>query len=137
MKLIPLHVEARFHRFWGALTIGSALLLAGCAAFVPERAWANGLLIAYFVVTLGLGGAVFLALANVTGASWHVAFRRIPEALTRLLPFGGAVLLGLLVGIITDRQARSGSKNSGLRPASIWYGRSSIWGYGCFLRGNW
>ncbi len=81
-----------------ALLLGSVgAILLGVSAFIwPDRAWANMLASAFFLVTIGLGGAVFLALANVCGAGWHVAFRRIPEALTGLLPIGGLLLLATL-----------------------------------------
>ncbi|MFV0443036.1 MAG: hypothetical protein ACK5Q5_05665 [Planctomycetaceae bacterium] len=84
-------------RLWG--TLGSLGIATGAAAaFVtPERAWASGLLITYYLATLGLGGAVFIATANVTGAGWHIAIRRIPEALTNLLPISGLLLIGLLL----------------------------------------
>ena len=35
-------------------------------------------------------------MADVTGAGWHVAIRRVPESLVRLLPIGGLLMLGLL-----------------------------------------
>lgn len=83
-------------RLWGTLALVGIALTAASAAIAPDRAWASGLLIAYYLVTLGLGGAVFIAIANVTGAGWHIAIRRLPEALTSLLPIGGLLLLGLL-----------------------------------------
>ncbi|MEZ6063567.1 MAG: hypothetical protein R3C19_24725 [Planctomycetaceae bacterium] len=79
-----------------------AVALAGMAAIgisatvAPERAWAGALLTAYYLLTLGLGGAVFIAVANVTGAGWHTAIRRVPEALAGLLPVGGLLVLTLL-----------------------------------------
>ena len=96
MKLVPLDLEVCYQRAWGAVALIGVAILAATAAVAPERAWANGLLMAYYVVTLGLGGVVFIALATVTGAGWHVALRRIPEAMSSLLPIGGLVLLGLV-----------------------------------------
>jgi len=83
-------------RLWGTLAALGFALTAASAAFAPDRAWASGLLVAFYLVTLGLGGAVFLALANVCGAGWQVAFRRIPEALSGLLPVSGLLLLAIL-----------------------------------------
>ena len=86
-----------FHqRFPGRLSttaLATAAILAITAIIAPDRAWANLLLAALFLVTLGLGGALFIALTNVCGAGWSVAFRRVPEAMTGLLPLGGALLL--------------------------------------------
>ena len=84
-------------RLWGSLALVGIALTAASALVAPERAWASGLLVAYYLVTLGLGGVVFIALANVTGAGWHIAFRRVPEALTGLLPASGLILLTLLL----------------------------------------
>ncbi len=78
------------------LTLAGAVLLAIAAAVNPARAWANLLLLSFYLVTLGLGGALFIALTNVCGASWNVAFRRVPEAMTGLLPIAGVLLLATL-----------------------------------------
>ncbi|MCA9055470.1 MAG: hypothetical protein KDA75_16630, partial [Planctomycetaceae bacterium] len=65
-------------RLWGSLAL-LGIAVGGATAFItPERAWASGLLTSFYLVTLGLGGAVFIATANVTGAGWHIAIRRIP-----------------------------------------------------------
>jgi hypothetical protein len=48
--------------------------------------WADLLLISYYLLGLGLGGTLLIALLYVSGAGWAVALRRVPEALTTLLP---------------------------------------------------
>ncbi len=62
----------------------------------PERAWSNLLIVSFYLVTLGVGGALFIALTYVSGASWNVAFRRIPEAMAVLLAPVGLGLLAVL-----------------------------------------
>jgi hypothetical protein len=79
----------------GATGIG-AVVLAGTALIAPERAWANLLLAGYYLITLGLGGALFIALTTVCGAGWSTAFRRVPEAMTGLLPVSGLILLAVV-----------------------------------------
>lgn len=75
------------------VAIGSAIVLAAGLAVAPGRAWSNLLIAGYYLATLALGGALFIALTYVSNASWSVGFRRVPEALAVLLaPFG----LGLL-----------------------------------------
>ena len=69
--------------------IGIATLLAG-VLITPQRTWANFLLISFLLVCMGLAGTVFIALTNVIGAAWSVAFRRVPEAMTAALPLGAA-----------------------------------------------
>jgi hypothetical protein len=78
------------------------LVLLGCFAFVagavlaPPRAWASLLLVSCYLLGLGLGGAVLVALFYVTGAGWGVALRRVPEAMIALLP-AAALGLGLVL----------------------------------------
>lgn len=62
----------------------------------PERVWSNLLVGTFFLVALALGGTVFVALASVSGARWHVAFRRVPEALAATLPIVGIAMLAVL-----------------------------------------
>ncbi len=78
-----------------ATAVGVAVLVLW-AVVSPARGWANLLLASYYLVTLGLGGAVFIALANVSGAGWNVAFRRVPEAMTGILPAAGVAVLAVL-----------------------------------------
>lgn len=86
----------RAMRVWAFGAICGVAAIAISATIHPGRAWASALLTAYYLLTLGLGGAVFIAMANVTGAGWHVAIRRVPEALAGLIPMSGLLLLGLL-----------------------------------------
>lgn len=83
---------------WVALA--SVLVLLAGLVFDPERAWSNLLVGAFGLLTMGLGGTVFVALTCVSGAGWHVAFRRVPEAMAMIVPVAGAaVLLVLLLRI--------------------------------------
>ena len=84
-----------------ALAIVAAVLLALLTLFGPDpvagRAWSNLLVGTFFLLTVGLGGAVFVALTYVTGAGWHVSFRRVPEAMARIIPFAGIAMLLVLL----------------------------------------
>ncbi len=63
----------------------------------PARAWANLLLVSYYMVGLALAAMVFIALQYVSGAGWSSALRRVPEALAEVLPYGiGGVAIVLL-----------------------------------------
>lgn len=97
MKSLPFAIPQPLTRRLTATAMAAAAILAVTAVIAPDRAWANLLLSSFFLVTLGLGGALFIALTTVCGASWSVAFRRVPEALTGLLPLGGALLLVALL----------------------------------------
>lgn len=54
----------------------------------PQRAWANLLIDNFYFLSLSLSAAVFISALYLTKASWAVAFRRIPEAMTAYLPYG-------------------------------------------------
>jgi hypothetical protein len=55
------------------------------------------LLVSYYLLSLGLGALVFVAVQYVTGAGWSVALRRVPEAMAAIIPVAalglGAVFL--------------------------------------------
>lgn len=53
------------------------------------------LLAGWTLVGLGLAGAFFVALGYAADATWVTAFRRVPESMTRVLPWA-ALVLGLL-----------------------------------------
>ena len=76
--------------------IGVLTLISG-AALSPTRTWANLLVASYYLIGLGLAGLVFIAIQYVTGASWSIAFRRVPEAMARSLPVAAAVFVLVLV----------------------------------------
>jgi hypothetical protein len=69
----------------GLAVLGGVALAAGLLQSA-ERAWLNVLLVSYYLLSLGLGGLVFVALQYVTGAGWSVALRRVPEAMAAALP---------------------------------------------------
>lgn len=78
------------------LAIAGALVLACGLAFTPLRIWSNLLVGSFYLLTTALGGALFVALTYVTGGGWHVAFRRIPEAMAMVLPAAGVAMLVVL-----------------------------------------
>jgi hypothetical protein len=76
----------------------AGIVAAGVGAMrSPHDLWANVLLVGYYALTIGLGGIFFIAIEYATGSTWSIAFRRIPEAMTRLIPAAGALVLAVLV----------------------------------------
>lgn len=75
-----------------------ALALAIGAAIAPDRAAANLLLASWALAGAGLAGAFFVALSYAADATWVIAFRRVPESMTRALPVAaiGLALVFLL-----------------------------------------
>ncbi len=90
---IPRRLEARLKLLAGV----GAVTLAFGFALSPQRAWPNLLLLSFYLLTLSLAGVVFIALQYVCGAHWGVALRRVPEAMAKLIPLGGAGLLAILI----------------------------------------
>jgi hypothetical protein len=72
------------------MAVAGVLTLVAGAVLAPQRASANLLLAALYVLGLALAGLVFVALQYVCGASWSVAFRRVPEAMAATLPWAAA-----------------------------------------------
>lgn len=91
-------IQDRFHPSTRAVTVARAAAAFGAVALAagfiatPQRAWANLLLAAYLLIGLGLAGIFFVALQYASGAGWSIALRRIPEAMSAILPIGGAIL---------------------------------------------
>ncbi len=85
-----------FLRGMGALVVlGAATFFVGTLVNA-ERAWMDLLLVSVLLLSIGLAAAVFIAFHYVTGASWSVALRRVPEAITGLLPAGGLGVLAVV-----------------------------------------
>lgn len=99
MSLQPVEIElsARNRGLYKWLVlIGAATLLIGLFA-APQRIWANLLLVGFYTVSLGLGGAFFIALQYACNAGWAVAIRRVPEAMCKLLPIGALGIAAVLL----------------------------------------
>ncbi len=79
------------------------LLIVGAVTAVlgvwqaPTRTWANLLLVSYYLLGTALAGLVFIALQYVSGAGWSAALRRVPEAMTSVLPYGVAGIILVLL----------------------------------------
>jgi hypothetical protein len=76
----------------GALAIGAGLIIS------PVRTWSNLLVDGFFVVSLALGGLVFLAIQQLSGATWSAGLRRIAEAIVAPLPAAAVMMLVLFFG---------------------------------------
>lgn len=79
-----------------ALTVVSGIGVLAFAAglvFAPDRAWANLLMVSFWLATMGLSGSLFVGMQYACGAGWAVAFRRVPEAMIAAMPVGAAGLI--------------------------------------------
>ena len=80
-----------------ATAIGCAVVLAAGLLWAPERVWSNLFVGAFGLLSVGLGGTVFIALTRIAGAGWHVAFRRVPEAMAKMVPIAGIAVIAILL----------------------------------------
>jgi hypothetical protein len=87
------------------LTATGAVALAAGLLLMPARTWVDLFVLANYLVGLGLGALLLVALHYVTGARWSVPIRRVPEAMTALLP---AAALGVLAVLILYPSLYSG-----------------------------
>jgi hypothetical protein len=83
--------------FFGVLAVLGGVALAAGLLTTPQSTWANLLLASYYLAGLGLGGLVLVALLYVTGARWSLPLRRIPEAMTAVLPLAALGLAAVFL----------------------------------------
>lgn len=84
-----------------SLALAVVLVILGGIASIygvrtdPQRTWPHLLLNGFYIVSLGISAAFFLATQRATGARWSAALRRIPEAFMMVLPVA-SILMTLL-----------------------------------------
>jgi hypothetical protein len=83
---------------FGTLTLVGAVALVMEFLQTPPRAWIELFVIGNYLVGLGLGALLLVALFYVTGARWSIPVRRIAEALTAVLPLAALALAAVLIG---------------------------------------
>jgi hypothetical protein len=87
-----LRLSLSFQRWLHGLAAAGFLTLAAGLFLAPQRAFASLLMAAYCLICLGLAGIFFVAVQYASGAAWSTAFRRVPEAMCAVLPYGAAIL---------------------------------------------
>ncbi|MHB1427050.1 MAG: hypothetical protein ACYC3I_28170 [Gemmataceae bacterium] len=80
-----------------SLSLLGGIALAMGLFLTPQRTWANVLVLSNYLLGLGLGGLLIVALHYVTGAQWSVPVRRVPEAMTAVLPVGAMGMVAVLL----------------------------------------
>ena len=92
---IPKNVKSTLLGFLG---LGILSISAGFY-MDPTRAWAGFLVFSFFLLGLVLCGGFFASLQFVSGASWSVVIRRVPEMAVSLLPYVAVLFVILFFGI--------------------------------------
>src|SRR5262245_24333753 len=78
-----------------AIAGGGGLAVAIGLAESPARTWPNLLLAAFYLLSIALSGALFIAMHYLSGAGWSVVLRRIAEAMMSGLPAAAVLMLGV------------------------------------------
>lgn len=90
-----------------ATKVCGAAVAVGLLAFViglftdPQRAWANYLLNYFYWFALACGGLFFVAIQHISGSTWSIPVRRIPEMFVAYLPVAVVLFVVLLFGMHT------------------------------------
>jgi hypothetical protein len=85
-------LSSSFKRWLYGMAAAAFLTLVAGLFFAPQRALGSMLMAGYGLVCLGVAGILFVAILYASGAAWGTAFRRVPEAMCAILPYGAAVL---------------------------------------------
>jgi hypothetical protein len=78
--------------------IGVLAFVAGLFMYEGQRIWANLLVNATFFLFIALGATFFIAAHRIAQGGWHVALKRIPEAMSTFLPVAGFFMILIGVG---------------------------------------
>jgi hypothetical protein len=92
--IIPFHVtmSPAASRFLKTLALAGAIAVLFGLVWQPSATWTSLLIAGYLLTGFGLAGIVFVAIQFACGAGWSIAFRRVPEALSMVIPAGSAML---------------------------------------------
>lgn len=124
-----------------------ACAVLGAAAFgygvMSEawRGWSNGLISAYYFVSIAVGAAFVLAVMHVTKAGWGIVVRRVPEAMATWLPLGlvtlGAVTYFGMPHLYEWSHAETVAKDHLLQHKQPLLNRAAFFGGMVFMIGGW
>jgi hypothetical protein len=122
---------------FGILTaVGGAALALGLLQ-APRRTWIDLLLVGNYLVGLGLGGLLLVALHYVTGARWSLSLLPVLEAMTWILPLAAVTLLVVLV-CRPDLYPWSATENPSASPLQrLWLNRPFFLARSALYLGIW
>jgi len=102
------NIEEKNFEFGGGLKKTAMVLmgigiLAIVASFTLNKtvAWVDFLVNNVYFATMAVSGVFFLSVTGVLQASWLTPFKRVPEAMTKYLPYGFVIMLLTYFGIHT------------------------------------
>jgi hypothetical protein len=89
--------SSSFQKWLCGLAAAAFLTLLAGLGLGSQRALESILIAGYGLVCLGLAGIIFVAILYASGAAWGTAFRRVPEAMCAILPYGAAILIAAII----------------------------------------
>lgn len=102
------NLDIKNFEFKGGLRMTSIVLMGiGAVAMVcgfltnSTIAWVDFIVNNVYFVTMSVSGVFFLAITGVLQASWLTPYKRIPEAMTKFLPYGFVLMLATYFGLHT------------------------------------
>jgi hypothetical protein len=82
---------------FGLVAFAVVVIIYGLST-APAGVWPNLLLDGFYATSLGVSAMFFVAAQRLTGARWSASLRRIPEAITAVLPIMSVLMLLLYFG---------------------------------------
>jgi len=76
-----------------AIVIGIVAIAAGFLFGYAERTFSNLLLMGYYFTCVCAASALFCAIQYVAQAGWSASMIRIPQAIAKVLPIAGTILI--------------------------------------------
>jgi hypothetical protein len=122
MEKLPLGLNRKVLWSCAPFILFSGLAFALGVIWEPQRTWANGLVVSYFLFGIGLGGALFLALLAATGARWSRLIEPALVKMTGLLP-AGAVGIALVLLLRPSLYPWVGTDQDGSTFQAFWLNR--------------
>ena len=100
------NLDIKNFEFKGGLRTTSLVLIAiGAIAMIcgfltnTTIAWVDFIVNNVYFVTMSVSGVFFLSVTGVLQASWLAPYKRIPEAMTKFLPYGFVLMLTTYFGL--------------------------------------
>nr|WP_319400301.1 hypothetical protein [uncultured Carboxylicivirga sp.] len=83
------------------MVVGAVLSAVGIVLNLDHthRIWANVLLNGFYFTAIAMSAAFFVVVHILGESGWHTAIQRIPEAISQYVPFGGVIMLLVLIGM--------------------------------------
>lgn len=93
----PIGVRMPVWRLVPPAIVGGVAIAVGLHAD-PLRTWSNLLVAGFYALSVALGGMLFIAVQQLSGAAWSVGMRRVAEAMMGALPVAALMMVLLFFG---------------------------------------